>query len=355
MPLRPYGEVTQRHRSQIRTVCGVCGRLNWHSAAPLADFCSSCGHPLVDAELIDRVVVETPAPPRLNAPRRPTGFLASLGMGAAYREYEQARSAHDLAMRRYEDDLRHWREQRFAVRERAVAESVWEDIHTRMPPAIVDQMSGVEFEGFLCQLFAKIGYSVQTTRASGDQGGDLVLTEPTSKHRIVIQAKRSSKPVSNRAVQEVLGAMAYYGCSSGIVVTNGEFTASALSLAAKDKRLAMWDGRKLAAAYADNFPTSPIPFDRSRYEELIERLRHGPRKTAAVLSRGGRWQDQPPTEAQVALLWRKDTALKDQIKNWRALFAFAIEQHARGDNTWSKGGLSTRLERCVGQNPSRKR
>jgi HJR/Mrr/RecB family endonuclease len=64
-------------------------------------------------------------------------------------------------------------------------------------------MTGIEVEGFPRQLFATIGYAVQTTAASGDQGFDLVLTDPTS-HRVVVQAKRSSRPVSNRAVQEVL-------------------------------------------------------------------------------------------------------------------------------------------------------
>ncbi|MGA2114508.1 MAG: restriction endonuclease [Bryobacteraceae bacterium] len=294
-------------------------------------------------------IVEPPAPVKPSAPKPPTGVLATLGIGAERHDYERARAAYDAALKRYEEDCERCREQIFAARERAVAESIWQDIHTRLPPDTVDRMTGVEFEGFLCQLFVKMGYSVQTTRASGDQGGDLILTEPTGKRRAVVQAKRSSKPVSNRAVQEVLGAMAYYKCPAGIVITNGEFTASALELAAKDKRLAMWDGTKLATAYVENFPTAPSPFDRSEYDELIERLRHSPRKAPISPSRTGRWQDQSPTEAQVALIWRKDATLKAQFKNWRSLFVFAVEQHGKGDDTWSKGGVSLRLNQFLGQ------
>jgi tetratricopeptide (TPR) repeat protein len=210
-------------------------------------------------------------------------------------------------------------------------------------------MTGIEFEGFLCQLFAKLGYSVRTTPATGDQGGDLILTGPADIRQVVVQAKRSARPVGNRAVQEILGAIAYYGCSAGIVVTNAEFTASALSLAAKEKRVEMWNGSKLASVYAEHFPTTAEPFDRAGYERLIERMRRNPGRATAK-SLNGRWQDQAPTEAQVALLWKKDSGSRCQFKNWQALFAFAIEQHRKGDQAWSRGGVSLRLERCVRSN-----
>jgi len=56
----------------------------------------------------------------------------------------------------------------------------------------------------------------------------------------------------------------------------------------------------------------------------------------------------------MALLWRKDATLKAQFKNWRALFAFAVEQHGKGDQAWSKGGVSLRLDRCVRGNAAAK-
>lgn len=327
-------------------MCAVCHRINWHSAAPLVDFCKHCGHPLVDAEEIEHIVQLPPAPFAPRHPRPPTGALASFGLGGEYRDYKKAQAHFEADQKRYEHELRNWREQAFAARERAVAESIWSDFHRRLPPDAVERMTGVEFESFLCQLFAKMGFSVRTTPASGDQGGDLILTGPTSNHRAVVQAKRSARPVSNRAVQEVLGAMAYYGCPAGIVVTNGEFTAGALSLAAREKRVEMWGGSKLAAVYAENFPASPLPFDRTSYEQLIERLRRNPERATAK-SLHGRWQDQSPTEAQVALLWRKDADSKARFRNWRTLFAFATEQHRNGDQAWSRGGLGLRLDQCV--------
>ncbi len=52
----------------------------------------------------------------------------------------------------------------------------------------VDQLDGYEFEDFLKNLFIKMGYQVEQTRLSGDQGADLVVVKFGEK--TVIQAKR---------------------------------------------------------------------------------------------------------------------------------------------------------------------
>lgn len=40
-----------------------------------------------------------------------------------------------------------------------------------------DNMTGVEFEDFLAQLFQKLGYKTEKTKASGDYGVDLIITD----------------------------------------------------------------------------------------------------------------------------------------------------------------------------------
>jgi restriction system protein len=50
---------------------------------------------------------------------------------------------------------------------------------------------------------------------------------------IVVQAKRHQKPVGNKAVQEVLGAVGFYSADEGWVVTSSSFTPSAKALAQK--------------------------------------------------------------------------------------------------------------------------
>lgn len=94
----------------------------------------------------------------------------------------------------------------------------------------VDRLGGYEFEGFLKKLYIKMGYQVEQTRLSGDQGADLVVIKFGEK--TVIQAKCYSGNVGNYAVQEIFAAMNLYKAHKGMVVTNSYFTPAAFELAA---------------------------------------------------------------------------------------------------------------------------
>jgi Restriction endonuclease len=72
----------------------------------------------------------------------------------------------------------------------------------------VDLMDGLEFERFLGDLFRAMGYQSRVTKASGDQGADLIIEK--FGDRTVVQAKRYSGTVSNSAVQEAVAAKAHY-------------------------------------------------------------------------------------------------------------------------------------------------
>lgn len=93
----------------------------------------------------------------------------------------------------------------------------------------IDLMSGFEFESFLAKLFKNMGYKVKETKLSGDQGADLILEK--NKNLIVVQAKCYSGKVNNKAVQEVVASIKYYKAKEGIIVTNSEYTKSAIDLA----------------------------------------------------------------------------------------------------------------------------
>lgn len=93
----------------------------------------------------------------------------------------------------------------------------------------VDTMTGVQFEYFLKLIFSQKGYKVQTTKVTGDYGADLVMT--SGDKRIVVQAKRYSKRVGIKAIQEVVSSIAFYKASEGWAVTNNEFTDAAVQLA----------------------------------------------------------------------------------------------------------------------------
>jgi restriction endonuclease Mrr len=97
--------------------------------------------------------------------------------------------------------------------------------------AEVRHLSGEEFEAYIAKLLRSQGYEVVGTPRTGDQGADLIAKKDGRK--IVIQAKRYQGVVGNRAVQEVIAAVQFYGGTEGWVVTNSTFTASAKALAQK--------------------------------------------------------------------------------------------------------------------------
>lgn len=106
----------------------------------------------------------------------------------------------------------------------------------------VDLMTGQEFENFLKTLFERMGYKAMLTKFSNDQGADLIMNRLGEK--VVVQAKRYSQKVSNNAIQEVVAAIKQYGVDRGIVVTNNEFTRSAIELA-KSNNIELIDRIKL--------------------------------------------------------------------------------------------------------------
>lgn len=93
----------------------------------------------------------------------------------------------------------------------------------------IDQMNGWQFEKKLAVLFQQMGYKVEFTPTGRDFGADLILQ--SNGQRIAVQAKRYSKNVGVRAVQEVVGAMRKYDCEGALVVTNSFFTQPAKELA----------------------------------------------------------------------------------------------------------------------------
>ena len=106
----------------------------------------------------------------------------------------------------------------------------------------IDHMTGIQFEEYLKAHFEKLGYRVENTPASNDYGADLVLNK--SGVRIVVQAKRYNAKVSNKAVQEIAGALGYYKASKGMVITNSFFTPNAKKLAASCN-IELWDRNKV--------------------------------------------------------------------------------------------------------------
>lgn len=93
-----------------------------------------------------------------------------------------------------------------------------------------EQMTAANFENFLAQVFTHLGYIVEPTGKTGDQGVDLIVSRDA--RRVAVQAKGYlNQSVGNDAVQQAHAGMSFYNCHAAAVVTNATFTPSARALA----------------------------------------------------------------------------------------------------------------------------
>ena len=112
-------------------------------------------------------------------------------------------------------------------------------LHSYRTIAQIDTMDGLQFEHFCAELLEKSGFrNVEVTKASGDQGVDILATK--GKDRYAIQCKRYSSDLDNTPVQEVFTGKSYYGCTRAAVMTNSYFTTGAKELANATGVL-LWD------------------------------------------------------------------------------------------------------------------
>lgn len=112
----------------------------------------------------------------------------------------------------------------------------------------IDIMEGYMFEDYLRILLFYMGYKVSVTQKSRDYGADLVIIEPKTNIKIIIQAKRYSKPVGSKAVQEILTAMPHYKADEAWVITNNVYTPQAEELA-KENNIRLIDRQELIEMY----------------------------------------------------------------------------------------------------------
>lgn len=94
---------------------------------------------------------------------------------------------------------------------------------------ITDIATGRDYEHFCARLLSKNGWDPCVTKASGDQGADIVADYDGL--RVVFQCKFYTSPVGNKAVQEVVAARIHEQADLAVVISNTMYTKPAEVLA----------------------------------------------------------------------------------------------------------------------------
>lgn len=103
--------------------------------------------------------------------------------------------------------------------------------HSNMP--YNDDFTGIDYELYCLKILKDNGWDATLTKASGDQGVDIVASKNGNK--VVFQCKKYSSAVGNKAVQEISAGRIHYSANHAIVVTNNKFTESAYQLASTNR------------------------------------------------------------------------------------------------------------------------
>jgi len=101
--------------------------------------------------------------------------------------------------------------------------------------AVSSSMTPPEFESFCAEKLRACGWQVQITPPGRDQGVDVIAEK--NGVRAVLQCKLYSKPVGNKAVQEIAAGRTHQQAHHGVVVTNNAYTTSARQLATTNRIL----------------------------------------------------------------------------------------------------------------------
>lgn len=118
----------------------------------------------------------------------------------------------------------------------------------------INSLSGVEFEMVCKRLLENMGFSVETTKASGDGGIDLVAYnfQPLLSGKYIIQCKRYTGSVGEPVIRDLYGVVTSERANKGILMTSGVFTKQA-QIFADGKPIELIDGVKLRELLQDYY------------------------------------------------------------------------------------------------------
>ena len=136
----------------------------------------------------------------------------------------------------------------------------------------VDKLSGIDFENVCRVLVEKMGFTTQTTKASGDGGIDLIAYnhQPLLSGKYIIQCKRYAGSVGEPIIRDLYGVVMSERANKGILMTTGHFTKSAVVFA-EGKPIELIDGVKLKKLLTQ-YQLAPTSASKVDFLEFLEHL-----------------------------------------------------------------------------------
>lgn len=115
------------------------------------------------------------------------------------------------------------------------------------------ELSPKEFESFIQNLFAKMGFDTKLYKASGDGGIDCIAYDPhpITGGKFIVQAKLYTRTVQPMYVRDLWGTVQHEGATKGIMITTSGYGPDSYKFAG-GKPLNLIDGSGLLALCQEN-------------------------------------------------------------------------------------------------------
>lgn len=188
------------------------------------------------------------------------------GTAGANRNRELCRlcKTEDDARRRTEEENRRHEEEKRRIER---AKEYRQYLRNIRLPSYLQEMDPLDFETLACDLHARMGYEVETTSYSGDNGADGFLRK--GGELTILQAKRVQGSVGEPILRDLFGTMHSFDAKYGVVVTTGKVSEQARTWCA-NKPIRIIELDELTSLIRQHFPeddvvpaTFTVPQDRS--------------------------------------------------------------------------------------------
>jgi restriction system protein len=117
----------------------------------------------------------------------------------------------------------------------------------KYPIDVLLNLSPYEFESLIAELFSEIGYRVNLTKRTHDDGIDILAINQniTKVEKIVIQCKRYKQNITVSDIRELIGVVEITKATKGIFCTSSNFTNSAIKLQKETNRIELINGQEI--------------------------------------------------------------------------------------------------------------
>ena len=156
--------------------------------------------------------------------------MAESSLGIQIEQYEEALMAYAEAVREAEKAHQETERARLeAERARKAAEKTKRKKTREHWRSLRD----IPFEQELATLYRQLGYQVQSTPKSGDQGIDLILTKGSKS--TIVQCKGQKNRATPAMVRELVGSRVDYGADRAVLACTAGFTQGAIGFAKRNQ------------------------------------------------------------------------------------------------------------------------